>query len=627
MSATEGDTELIDPQNDTSLCGGRRVFGRYFLERLVGRGGMGVVWKARDETLDRPVALKFLPDLFFLDAAARDDLKRETRRSLDLTHPHIVRIHDFIEDEEMAAIAMEYVDGPNLSQLRVERPSRCFEPEELSYWVTGLCAGLAYAHDSGLCVHRDLKPSNLMVNSRGALKITDFGIACSMHNTAARVSAWSSTGGTLGYMSPQQLMGDLASPSDDIYSVGATLYELLTGKPPFYSGDLSTQIREVVAESITARRQKLGLPAPPISPAWEETIAACLAKDPRQRPASANEIAQRFGLTVQPLAETAASLRENLAPTFCGPVPLPVAVTTSRAESQLRPYLAFLKQHRWPIIAGIAVLCAILPWLVRPHLQPSSEPAAPQTSAAVHPAESPAAPTSPITAAPAAPAPLAIPGGSTAPAEQPTPAEPTPAPAQNVAADSPAPSASEPKAQFRVETIPAGIPFQVLASAYETPIAEVRGTGISPATLYLPKGGYRIVFAPAGQTSRTASVQVSAAEGTVFQQEFPHGMVKVRSQPESAEVICDGQSVGNAPLDLPLLPGRHDITTRWNGREARVKTVQLVDAGEQSLAFDFRSGSSPVRSHHAKKKEDDSVLTKIGRSFKNLFDGDSAKKH
>jgi len=591
---------------------------------------MGVVWKARDETLERTVALKFLPDLFFLDAAARDDLKRETRRCLDLTHPHIVRIHDFVEDEEMAAIAMEYVDGPNLSQLRVERASRYFAPEELNLWVTGLCAALDYAHNSGLCVHRDLKPSNLMINSRGALKITDFGIACSMHNTAARVSAWSSTGGTLGYMSPQQLMGDLTSPSDDLYSVGATLYELLTGKPPFYNGDVSTQIREVVPESVTARRQKLGLPGQPIPAVWEETIAACLAKNLRQRPASAGEIAQRLGLTVQPLAETSACLRENLAPTFCGPVQAEASAILPRVLQQLRARLVPVKEYRWPILTAVASLCALLPWVLRSHPQPHAA-VAPVPSTSSFAQATGGAPPAPAVTSPIPPIPEATltppPTDSSPPARstvQTGPSEPLPLSRDDASPDSA--TSPESKVPFRIETAPAGIAFQVLASAYETPIAEVRGTGISPSTLYLPKGGYRIVFSPAGQVARTASVQISTAEGTVVQQEFPHGVVKVHTQPESAEVICDGQSVGHGPLDLSLLPGRHDITARSNGREARIKTIQLADAGEQSLSFDFRAGSSAAHSHHAKKKEDDSVLTKLGHTIKNIFAGDSSKK-
>jgi len=271
------------------------MFGRYRLDRVLGRGGMGIVWLARDEKLDRPVALKFLPEILFRDAAARDELKRETRRSLELTHANIVRIHDFVEDEENAAISMEYVDGPTTSQLRVEKTARCFEAEELAPWMADLCRALDYAHHAAGFVHRDLKPANLMLTSRGALKVADFGIACGLQNTAARISAWNCSGGTLGYMSPQQLEGELAAITDDVYSLGATLYELLTSKPPFHSGDISLQIRTTAPESMSERRRKLGIFGAAIPATWEATVAACLAKNPRDRPANVREVSRRLG--------------------------------------------------------------------------------------------------------------------------------------------------------------------------------------------------------------------------------------------------------------------------------------------------------------------------------------------
>src|SRR5947208_2882029 len=111
MTVTDSYADLVDSQEGASLREGQRVFERYVLEEMAGRGSMGVVWKARDKTLDRIVALEFLPDRLYRDAAAREELKRETRRCLELTHPNILRIHDFLEDGDLAAIAKEYVDG------------------------------------------------------------------------------------------------------------------------------------------------------------------------------------------------------------------------------------------------------------------------------------------------------------------------------------------------------------------------------------------------------------------------------------------------------------------------------------------------------------------------------------
>ena len=111
----------VSPTDHRALTAGQKVFGRYSLTRILGQGGMGVVWLAQDEQLQRQIALKFVAGPFFHDAAARDDLRKETRRSLELTHPNIIRIYDYVEDANAAAISLEYVDGKTLAQMRIER--------------------------------------------------------------------------------------------------------------------------------------------------------------------------------------------------------------------------------------------------------------------------------------------------------------------------------------------------------------------------------------------------------------------------------------------------------------------------------------------------------------------------
>src|SRR5437762_8590208 len=120
------------------FASGQKVFGRYMLIKVLGRGGMGIVWLARDEELERDVALKFLPDLIIHDRALLNELKRETRRSLELTHKNIVRIYDFVHDERSACISMEYIDGETLSNLRADKEQKVFEPNELSGWTSQL---------------------------------------------------------------------------------------------------------------------------------------------------------------------------------------------------------------------------------------------------------------------------------------------------------------------------------------------------------------------------------------------------------------------------------------------------------------------------------------------------------
>ena len=273
---------------------GQKVFNRYTLKKILGRGGMGVVWLARDGELDQELALKFLPELVMNDKASLDDLRRETRRALELTHPHIVRIHGFLRDEMTAAISMEYVPGDTLSNLRTEQAAGIFNPAQLQPWVKQLCEALDYAHLKARIVHRDLKPANLMLDGQGDLKITDFGISRSITDSVSRVSAQMGTSGTPVYMSPQQMMGDKAAPTDDIYALGATLYELLTGKPPFYSGNVLMQVQNKVPPVITARREELEVTGEPIPPEWEALVAACLAKEAKDRPQSAGEVWERL---------------------------------------------------------------------------------------------------------------------------------------------------------------------------------------------------------------------------------------------------------------------------------------------------------------------------------------------
>src|SRR5437773_3152483 len=275
---------------------GQKVFGRYKLVKVLGRGGMGIVWLAHDEELERDVALKFLPDLMIQDRTLLDQLKHETKRCLELTHSHIVRIYDFVHDERSGCISMEYVDGETLSNLRAGKEQKVLEPHEIAAWITQLCDALDYAHNRAKVIHRDLKPSNLMTNQRGDLKITDFGIARSLADSATRLTANQGRSGTLVYMSPQQLNGERSTHFDDIYSLGATIYELLTSKPPFYSGNIDRQICERIAPPMTERRKELDIEPAFVPQLWEDAVAACLAKDPSRRPQSAVEVARRLQL-------------------------------------------------------------------------------------------------------------------------------------------------------------------------------------------------------------------------------------------------------------------------------------------------------------------------------------------
>lgn len=260
---------------------------------------MGEVWLAADDKLGGEVALKFLADQVRWDPAGLALLKDETNRSRLLSHPHIVRVHDFAEDAAHAAIAMEFLPGGSLHHRRAALTPPVLTVEEIMIWLPGVAAGIDYAHARKI-IHRDLKPGNLLASADGMVKVADFGIAQTMLETSLRISQWQPAG-TLAYMGPQQHFGESPRPADDIYALGATLYELLTGKPPFYSGNLAAQIERRVPDRIAVRRKELGLPDATLPDAWERAIAACLAKRAEDRPASAEE----FVASLRPAARRA----------------------------------------------------------------------------------------------------------------------------------------------------------------------------------------------------------------------------------------------------------------------------------------------------------------------------------
>jgi hypothetical protein len=255
---------------------------------------MGVVWLARDDELERLTAIKFLPELIMMDAEALRDLKRETRRNLDITHANIVRIYDFEQDATLAGVTMEYVEGETLGALKVKSPNGCLDVETVAPWLVQICDALHYAHTKPKVAHRDLKPANIMLQKDGEIKVTDFGIASSISDTVSRVSMSAGSSGTPVFMSPQQALGERPTARDDIYSLGATIYDLLTGKPPFYTGQLMHQLERVVPPLMRDRRVELEKSGNPIPEAWEEVVAACLAKNPADRPSSIKEVGERL---------------------------------------------------------------------------------------------------------------------------------------------------------------------------------------------------------------------------------------------------------------------------------------------------------------------------------------------
>lgn len=274
---------------------GTLLFQRYRVERELGAGGMGVVLLAKDEKLGKPVAVKMMPNL---DARGVEELRREVLRGMELTHPGIVRTYYFEHEGNQAAIVMEYVKGKTLAGLAALEAGDCFDCNTIAPWVLQLCEILHYAHTEAKIVHRDLKPRNVMLTKDGRIKVADFGISANLSEALTRSTTGFDNRGTPPYMSPQQIDGMRATYLDDIYSFGATLYDLFTGKPPFFRGNMLaiySQVREVVPPTMAARREDLGIKDKfPIPMVWEDVVARCLSKNPADRPQSIEAIRQQL---------------------------------------------------------------------------------------------------------------------------------------------------------------------------------------------------------------------------------------------------------------------------------------------------------------------------------------------
>ena len=266
---------------------GQILAGRYRMVGLLGRGGMGEVYRADDLKLGQPVALKFLPRAVEKDPDRLQRFLDEVRLSLKVTHPNICRVFDIGEvpasaddrDVQRHFIAMEYVDGEDLASL-LRRIGRLPEDKAIEI-ARQLCAGLAAAHDEGV-LHRDLKPANVMIDGRGRAKITDFGLA----GATAGISGREAQAGTPQYMAPEQFDGRELSPQTDIYSLGLVLYELFTGKRAFDSGDLN-ELRAMHSSVPT----NPGALVSGLSPIVERAILRCVSPDPALRPRSASSLA------------------------------------------------------------------------------------------------------------------------------------------------------------------------------------------------------------------------------------------------------------------------------------------------------------------------------------------------
>src|SRR5580700_2431439 len=269
VSASEALTEAMsnsDPADDGRFPPGTVLAERYRVIALLGQGGMGEVYRATDLKLSQPVALKFLPEKTAANQQLLARFHSEVRIARQVSHPNVCRVYDIGEVDGHTFLSMEYVDGEDLRSL-LRRIGRLPGDKAIEI-ARKLCAGLAAAHDKGV-LHRDLKPANVMIDGRGQVLITDFGLAA----LAGQVEGGQLRDGTPAYMAPEQLAGKEVSLRSDIYSLGLVLHEMFTGKRRV---DTKTTPTELVKD---------------LDPAVERVILRCLEADPRDRPASAIALA------------------------------------------------------------------------------------------------------------------------------------------------------------------------------------------------------------------------------------------------------------------------------------------------------------------------------------------------
>jgi predicted Ser/Thr protein kinase len=265
-----------DSSEDGRFLPGTLLGDRYRIISLLGAGGMGEVYRATDLRLGQAVALKFLPEEASRDPKTLARFNNEVKIARQVAHPNVCRVYDIGEVEGLAYLSMEYVDGEDLNSL-LRRIGRL--PSDKAIEISRkLCAGLAAAHDKGV-LHRDLKPANIMIDGRGHVLITDFGLAGVM----GQIEGLEARNGTPGYMSPEQLAGTEVSAQSDVFALGVVLYEMFTGKRP-YTAKTRAELMRLTGEGKPASPRSI---VKDIDPAVETVILRCLDPDPRRRPSSA----------------------------------------------------------------------------------------------------------------------------------------------------------------------------------------------------------------------------------------------------------------------------------------------------------------------------------------------------
>ena len=551
--------------------------GRYKIVRELGRGAMGVVYHAIDPNIGRPVAIKTI-NLGAVPKAEdqermRERLFREARSAGILSHPGIVTIYDVEQQDDLAYIAMEYVDGPTLDQL-LSQPD-ALAPERMFSIFGQTAVALDYAHGKGI-VHRDIKPANIMIAKDGTAKIADFGIA--KITASEQFTMTGSIVGTPHYMSPEQVQGQTVDGRSDQFSLTVIAYEVLTGEKPYTGEHLTTVVYKIVAEEPPAPRRINPSLAGPI----ETVLRKGLAKKPDARYRTCQEFAEALEAACASSKDWHALPRGgSLNATTVGPaqgmsaVALPPPRRAARGESTSTTSETRRKPGFLPFLMATLVaagLLAIVGWETKPWLlshtggpkqaesQPPQQLPPPQPETTAPPATNPDAKPSPLSAAEVTP-----------PKEEPiTP----PAPKKDTQAAPP------------VRRVPpvrpaAPQPIMVISSpggAIATLDRQADTACTTPCSIEAAPGHHTIGIAKQGYDVENRDVEVSSSpvELPAVVLRAQQGTLMLTSQPEGAAVLVNGKRyTQSTPAQINLAPGTYSITVEWKDGKQATRTVEI----------------------------------------------------
>ncbi|MFN9300241.1 MAG: serine/threonine-protein kinase [Acidobacteriota bacterium] len=547
-----------------SFHGLMHKIGRYQVEQELGRGAMGIVYRAFDPAIGRRIAIKTIRLDQFGDAQShaqlRERLLREAQSAGILSHPNIVTIYDISEDETNAYIFMEYVEGATLEQY-----SRGLPVSELLALLEQAAAALDYAHQRGI-VHRDIKPGNLMLSGR-QLKITDFGIARLNHRDSTQSGALL---GTPSYMSPEQIAGNVVTGAADQYALAVIAYEYLSGSRPFDNDNLANLLFRITQQ-----------PVPPVltlNAATNQVLARALAKKPENRYACCVDFvsALKQALGIVAPHYTPQRIESGDAPTLIAKELQPPQAAVD-LPPRAKPVAAPERRSRPGILAGLLGGAGLVIGVLWFAMWPRT--AAPPATPAV--VESAPAETKPSPIGEAA---------SSAAAEVAAPAPPEASPTADGQVLGKKTAASEQGSATMGEPTAHSVVF--LTNPERAEILVNEGTQdrcpATPCTLELPAGEYRIRAKLTGFPDMERRLRVPAESRWVANFEKAEGTIAVNSTPSGAMIRVDGKDTGlSTPAMLKLAPGQYTLEVVKNGLSPQSQTVVIRQGVVQTLAIQW----------------------------------------